>query len=139
MDEALPLSAASRKIAFVCLHGSAKSLIAAEYLNRRARERRLDLHATTSGPEPDAEVPPNVIAGLLGREIDARGRQPQRLSAAGLADAVHVVSFGCDLDGLSPAATTIERWDDCPAVSEDFDIAWDFGRPLSRNSAGYSL
>jgi arsenate reductase len=116
----------ARKIAFVCLHGSAKSLIAAEYLNRRARERKLDLYATTSGPEPDAEVPPNVIAGLLRRDIDARGRRPARVSAEGLADAVHVVSFGCDLGALAPPAAALERWDDCPAVSEDFDAAWGF-------------
>jgi protein-tyrosine-phosphatase len=59
-----------QKVAFVCLHGSAKSLIAAEYLNRVAIERKLPLRATTSGPE--------------------------------------------------------ERWDECPAVSADFDIAWTF-------------
>jgi protein-tyrosine-phosphatase len=115
-----------KKIAFVCLHGSAKSLIAAEYLNRRARERGLPLHATTSGPEPDAEVPANVIDGLLRRNIDARNRRPERVSAEGLADAVHVVSFGCDLAGLAPPAAAIERWDDCPAVSDDFDVAWNF-------------
>ncbi|WP_189043981.1 hypothetical protein [Aliidongia dinghuensis] len=50
---------AARKIAFVCLHGSAKSLIAAEYLNRAARERGLPLTATTAGPEPDAAVSAN--------------------------------------------------------------------------------
>ena len=114
------------KIAFVCLHGSAKSLIAAEYLNRRAREQGLRLLATTSGPEPDAEVPANVIDGLLGRNIDARNRRPERVSAEGLADAVHVISFGCDLAVLAPPAAAIERWDDCPAVSDDFDVAWDF-------------
>ena len=121
MDEAHP-----RLIAFVCLHGSAKSLIAAEYLNRRARENKLNLHATTSGPEPDAEVPPNVIEGLRRRDIDARGRRPQLVSAAGLADAAHIVSFGCDLEHLAVPAAAIEWWDDCPAVSEDFDVAWKF-------------
>jgi arsenate reductase (thioredoxin) len=120
MDEASP-----RLIAFVCLHGSAKSLIAAEYLNRRARGGGLNLYATTSGPEPDAEVPENVIEGLRRRDIDARGRRPELVSAAGLADAVHIVSFGCDLKPLAPAAA-VERWDDCPAVSDDFDVAWDF-------------
>jgi arsenate reductase len=115
-----------KKIAFVCLHGSAKSLIAAEYLNLRAREQGLRLFATTSGPEPDAEVPANVTDGLLRRNIDARRLRPQRVSAEGLADAAHIVSFGCDLAALAPPAAAIERWDDCPAVSDDFDIAWDF-------------
>ncbi|HXQ66531.1 MAG TPA: hypothetical protein VN980_08165 [Alphaproteobacteria bacterium] len=115
-----------RTVAFVCLHGSAKSLIAAEYLNRAARERKLDLLATTSGPEPDPEVPPNVLDGLALRGIDARARVPVSVTAAALARADHIVSFGCDLRGLAPAERAVERWDDCPAVSDDFDIAWSY-------------
>ena len=115
-----------RRVAFVCLHGSAKSLIAAEYLNRFARERSLELSATTSGPEPDGEVPPNVIEGLLSRGIDAGQRRPARATAEALANAHHVVSFACSLDDLVPESRLVERWDDCPAVSEDFDAAWAF-------------
>ena len=54
-------------LAFVCLHGSAKSLIAAEHMNGLARSCGVAVEATTSGPEPDAEVPANVIDGLLTR------------------------------------------------------------------------
>src|SRR5437660_7672345 len=116
----------SKHIAFVCLHGSAKSLIAAEYFNRYAREQRLNISATTSGPEPDPEVPSNVTEGLLHRNIDVRQLRPQRVSAEGLANAAHIVSFGCDLTQLAPPNSVIERWDDCPAVSDDFDVAWEF-------------
>ena len=116
----------SKHIAFVCLHGSAKSLIAAEYLNRYAREQRLNISATTSGPEPDAEVPSNVIEGLLRRNIDVRQLLPRRVSAEGLANATHIVSFACDLQQFAPPGGQVERWDDCPAVSDDFDVAWTF-------------
>jgi protein-tyrosine-phosphatase len=67
----------SQKVAFVCLHGSAKSLIAAEYFNRIAIEKNLPLRATTSGSEPDNEVPENVVAGLKRRGIDV-GQVPPR-------------------------------------------------------------
>jgi arsenate reductase (thioredoxin) len=119
-------------VAFVCLHGSAKSLIAAEYLSRLARERGLEFTATTSGPEPDAEVPSNVIEGLLRYGIDARHRVPERVSGPALARARHIVSFGCDLKGLVGEDRTIERWDDCPAVIDDFDIAWKFHHRAGR-------
>jgi arsenate reductase (thioredoxin) len=66
----------SQKVSFVCLHGSAKSLIAAEYFNRLAIERSLPLRATTSGPEPDSEVPGNVVAGLKSRGIDVSQYRP---------------------------------------------------------------
>ena len=41
-----------KHIAFVCLHGSAKSLMAAEYLNRRAIERGLALEASSADASP---------------------------------------------------------------------------------------
>jgi len=113
-------------VAFVCLHGSAKSLVAAEHMNRLAYARGVPLSATTSGPEPDAEVPSNVIEGLLRRGIDARHRVPQQVGAQALAQARHIVSFSCDLEDLVGAQRGVERWDDCPAVSDDFDIAWAF-------------
>ena len=113
-------------IAFVCLHGSAKSLIAAEYLNRRASECGLKMSATTSGPEPDPVVPSNVIEGLHRRNIDASRRVPERVTALNLTRADHIVSFGCDLEDLLGADRVIEHWDDCPAVSDDFDVAWLF-------------
>jgi arsenate reductase (thioredoxin) len=111
--------------AFVCLHGSAKSLIAAEYLTRMARDRGLNCMGTTSGPEPDAEIPDNVVAGLRARGIDVQGCKPVLVSADALARADHIISFGYDLAPLAPNRR-VENWGDCPAVSDDFDTAWTF-------------
>src|SRR3977135_11227 len=86
----------SQTIAFVCLHGSAKSLIAAEYFNRLAIERSLPFRATTSGPEPDGEVPGNVIAGLKSRVIDVSQSRPTLIAAEQLSDTSLIVSFACD-------------------------------------------
>lgn len=114
------------RVAFVCLHGSAKSLIAAEYFNRLAREHGLDFTATTSGPEPDPEVPPNVIDGLRSHAIDVRGYRPTLISAAGLADADLIVSFACDAGMRLAPDKPVQRWDECPTVSDDFETAWRF-------------
>ncbi len=118
----------SHTVAFVCLHGSAKSLIAAEHMGRLARAGGMALAATTSGPEPDDEVPPHVIEGLRRHGVDASELVPQKVSAKALAQASHIVSFGCDLEGLGLVGgeRAIERWDDCPAVSDDFEIAYAF-------------
>jgi len=116
----------SQTIAFVCQHASAKSLVAAEYLNRLARERGLAFSATTSGPEPDPEIPAHVVEGLLRQGIDVRGVRPVLVSSDALARSDHVVSFGCDIKRLVAASQALEHWDDCPAVSDDFDVAWSF-------------
>ena len=115
-----------KTIAFVCLHGSAKSLIAAEYFTKIAAAGGVDARGTTSGPEPDAEVPQNVIDGLRQKGIDVRGREPALVTAEALASADHIVSFGYDLSALVPSGRTVEQWGDCPAVSDDFEIAWVF-------------
>ena len=114
----------SKIVAFVCLHGSAKSLIAAEYLNGLATARGFEWRATTSGPEPDAAIPANVVEGLHRHGIDVSAKIPKRVSAPALAGADHIVSFACDLEDLVEPDRKIERWDDCPAVSDDFEIAW---------------
>jgi arsenate reductase (thioredoxin) len=114
------------KVAFVCLHGSAKSLIAAEYFNRLARERSLPLRATTSGPEPDPEVPDNVVAGMKSRGFDVRTYKPALISPDHLRDADLIISFACEAGRKLAPSKAEERWDECPAVSDDFDTAWDF-------------
>jgi arsenate reductase len=116
----------SMNVAFVCLHGSAKSLIAAEHLNRLAREHGRGFKATTSGPEPDPEVPSNVVDGLRRHGIDVGDYRPTLISAAGLADADLIVSFACDAGMRLAPDKPVERWDECPAVSDDFEIAWQF-------------
>src|SRR5258706_16385288 len=104
----------SQKFAFVCFHGSAKSLIAAEYFNRIAIERNLPLRATTAGPEPDGEVPQNVVVGLKSRGIDVGQYRPTLIAAGQLADADLIVSFACDAGRRLAPSKSEERWDECP-------------------------
>ena len=112
-------------VLFVCLHGSAKSVIAAEHCRRLAAERGVKIEATSAGTEPDHEVPPKVIQGLLADGIDVRGFRPHQATRADVASASRVVTFACELGDMAPAAPTLERWDDVPAVSEDFARARD--------------
>jgi arsenate reductase (thioredoxin) len=112
-------------VLFVCLHGSAKSLIAAEYFNRLAASRGLGTRATSAGTEPDDMIPPRIAQGLRADGIDVEGRRPRRPTSAEIEGAVAVVTFGCDLGELASRAPRIERWDDVPAVSEDFARARD--------------
>jgi protein-tyrosine-phosphatase len=114
------------KVAFVCLHGSAKSLIAAEYFNQLAREKSLAVRATTSGPEPDPEVPDNVVDGMRLRGINVKTYKPTLITPEGLKDADLIVSFACDAGRKLAPGKSEERWDECPAVSDDFDVAWKF-------------
>ena len=119
------MSTRKSQVLFVCLHGSAKSLIAAELFNRFADARGLDASATSTGTEPDEAIPPPVVKGLAGEGIDVAGRRPRRPTLADVEGSAIVVTFGCELGELAPRARRIERWDNVPAVSENFTRARD--------------
>lgn len=115
----------ARSVVFVCLYGSAKSLIAAEYFRRLTAQRGLDIGAISAGTDPGLEIPRNVIKGLLKDGIDVRGRVPRQLTREDLTKAWRVISFGCDLADMAPPGLTVERWDNVPAVGEGFSAARD--------------
>lgn len=114
--------AACRTVLFVCLHGAAKSVLAAEALDRLARARGLDLAADFAGTEPDADIAPGVLQTLGAEGVDLRGKRPRRVTAQDVAGAWRVITFGCEL-GAAAAGAAIERWDDVPAVSADLPLA----------------
>jgi arsenate reductase (thioredoxin) len=113
-----------RTILFVCLHGAAKSVIAASHCQRLANDAGLTIRATFAGTEPDDEIAPAAATGLLAEGIDVRDQPTHRVTPEELRHAWRVVSFGCDLEALAPGVR-VERWDDVPAVSENYRAARD--------------
>lgn len=107
---------------FVCLHGAAKSVIAAAHFQRLANERGLRADATFAGTEPDTEIAPRVITELLAQGADVQGLRPRLVTSADVASASRIVTFGCDIAALNPAVP-VERWDDVPAVSDGYAAA----------------
>jgi arsenate reductase (thioredoxin) len=112
-----------KTVLFVCLHGAAKSVVAAAEFERLARERGIEARAAFTGTEPDAEIAPVVVARLLQEGVDLRGLRPRRVTEEDVAQATRIVSFGCDLGDLALPGVPVERWDDVPAISKDFDLA----------------
>ena len=111
-------------VLFVCLHGAAKSLIAARHLERLAGERGITVRTEFAGTEPDPELTPAAVAGLQAEGIDVRGQRPRQVTGDDIRNASRVVSFGCELGALAPGVP-VERWDDVPAVSENYRAARD--------------
>ena len=114
---------AHEKVVFVCLHGAAKSVIAAELFNRRSSETGLSARAVALGLEPDSTVSPAAAAGLLAEGIDVRSLRPRAVTATDVADASRAVAFACDLTAVAPATLPVEQWADIPAVSDGYAVA----------------
>jgi protein-tyrosine-phosphatase len=109
----------ARTILFLCPHNAAKSVLAAAYFDRLARERGLDYQAASAGTSPDAAPSPAVVAMLRDEGIDVAGHRPRRLTAEDLASAHMVISLGCDVDDLAEGNAPVDRWDDVPPASRD--------------------
>jgi arsenate reductase (thioredoxin) len=106
------------EILFVCLHGGAKSVIAAEYFNRIASEEALPFTAVATAAEDAYDAVPTPVADYLQRDgLDVRAFRPRRVTPQDIDAASKVVTIGCALP--LPA----ERWDDVPQASEDLDGA----------------
>lgn len=113
---------AEPRILFVCLHGAAKSVIAATHFRRLAERRGLRVDATFAGTEPDAHIAPRVVKELLAEGIDVQGLRPRRVTSDDVVSATRIVTFGCDLAPLGPTVD-VDRWDDVPAVSDGYEAA----------------
>ncbi len=112
-----------RRILFVCLHGAAKSVLAAADCERLAAARGLDIAADFAGIEPDADVAPAVAAALRAEGMDLGGKKPRLVRSGDVVAADQVVTFGCDLGGATVPGARIEQWVDVPAVSDGLPAA----------------
>jgi hypothetical protein len=110
------------KLLFVCLHGAAKSVVAAAHFRRLAGARGLPLDAVAAGTEPDPELGPGAVKGLAGEGLQARPVRPRPVTLYDLQRAQRVVSFGCQVP--APAGVAVEQWD-VPAVSDGYGPARD--------------
>lgn len=111
-----------RTVLFVCEHGSAKSVIAAAHFERLAAAAALDARAISRGTDPDAAFPPNAINGLARDGLRPLDDAPTLLADEELSGAMKVVTF-CTLPDAYAFHGPLERWEDIPAVSEDYDTA----------------
>ncbi|HME97982.1 MAG TPA: hypothetical protein VKN16_27580 [Methylomirabilota bacterium] len=111
------------RILFVCLHGAAKSVLAAADCRRLARARGLDVTAASAGTEPDVAVAPGVVRTLLAEGLDLSDQQPRKVTSADTAAASRIVAFGCDLRDVAAPGVAVEQWTDVPPVGDDLPAA----------------
>src|SRR5258707_6212400 len=111
------------RILFLCPHNVAKSLIAASYVNLRARQSGLVIEADSAGTEPEKAVPQTVIERLKREGIDVSQYRPRQVRAEELATVKRIISMGCSAESLGISEERIEQWLDVPPFSQDPDGA----------------
>ena len=111
-------------IIFICEHGAAKSIIAAAYFNKIAREMGLTERALARGTFPEIELSQKALTGLVQDGLVPTEPTPQKLSLQEIKTARWMISF-CELPEEYQRDNVIERWEDVPPVSENYERARD--------------
>ena len=116
----------SQTVVFVCEHGTVKSVVAAKYFNRVARQRHLPIRAVSRGTNLESIVPRVVHEGLARDGFDLRSFKPTAVDKAELQAALLVVTFDRpDVASIIGSGVPVVAWDNFPAVSANYNIARD--------------
>lgn len=110
-----------KQVVFVCEHGSAKSVVAAVHFNHLAKERGLSVRAIARGTNPDAQLAPVAANGLAADGFQVT-EKPTMLSESDISDSERIIAFS-DLPAFATKKSI--RWQNVPAVSEDYGKARD--------------
>ncbi len=111
--------AQTSQIVFVCEHGSAKSVIAATYFNKLAKENNLPWEAVARGTSPDQSISPKTKQLLVEDNLFDENVVPKKLSQEDVDAAKQVILF-YELPKTIQGKDNIQSWQDVQAKNEDF-------------------
>jgi protein-tyrosine-phosphatase len=112
-------------VVFVCEHGAAKSVVAAQYFNKLAAERGLAVRAVARGADPQAELSVSALEGLREDGLAPALAAPRPVDAAELRGASRVVAFDCGQPTMAALRGVGACWDDVPATGDGYAAARD--------------
>jgi arsenate reductase len=111
--------AQNKKVVFVCEHGAAKSVIAAAYFNKLAKERNLNYEAICRGNSPDSTVSPSAKDGLTDDKLFDVNVTPTKLTMSDTSDTERIVLF-TKLPADFKTSIKIEDWSNLKNLDGDY-------------------
>jgi protein-tyrosine-phosphatase len=120
-----PSATTTAPVVFVCEHGAAKSVVAAEYFNQLAAQRGFEVRAIARGADPQASLSVSAVKGLQDDGMRPSLAAPRALTASDIRGAARVVAFDCAQPAMTALRAMDGCWDDVPATGEDYPRARD--------------
>ena len=109
-----------KTVLFVCVHNSGRSQMAEAFFNQLAKGKA---KALSAGTNPADTINPTVVKTMREVGIDISASEPKSLTLNTLEQADKVVTMGCGVEEICPAAF-IE--------TEDWELEDPSGKPLER-------
>jgi len=113
------------EVVFVCEHGAAKSVVAAQYFNKLSSERGLAVRAIARGAEPQAALSVSAVKGLKEDGLPPDPGAPRPLTASDVRSSARVIAFDCEQPAMKALRGMDACWDDVPATGDDYARARD--------------
>jgi arsenate reductase (thioredoxin) len=119
------VSSVAPTVLFVCEHGAAKSLIAAAYFDKLAKDLRLPHRAAFRGVNPDSALNPVAKRGLEKDGLDVSGWKPILVTQKDVEEASRIITLGCSLPPGTQVGRQVTNWSDIPSPSQNYSDARD--------------
>ncbi len=111
-------------VLFVCEHGAAKSVIAAAYFDKFARQKGLKYKAVFRGTNPDSVIAPVTKQGLEADGIEIAETKPLLVSQLEMEEATQIITLGCKLPNAEKVESKLTDWNEVPSPS-NYQLARD--------------
>ena len=113
------------KVIFVCEHGAAKSVIAAAYFNKIAKEKNLDWEAVSRGTSPDATIGQSTKEGLAADHLYDPTFAPTKLSLKDTSNAKAIIRFTTIPGDFNKSNIKTEDWSNLRDVDSAYPLRRD--------------
>lgn len=114
----------TKKVVFVCEHGAGKSVVAAAYFNKIAKERNLDWEATCRGTSPDEEVSTPTKDGLRSDNLLDPTLAPKKLAQSDTSNVERIILFTKLPDDFKTSIKS-EDWSSLPNIDAKYEVRRD--------------
>ena len=119
------VSGVAPTVLFICEHGAAKSLIAAAYFDKLAKDQRLPHRAAFRGVNPDSALNPVAKRGLEQDGLNVSASKPALVTQKDVEEAARIITLGCSLPPGTRVGPQVTNWDDIPSPSQNYSDARD--------------
>jgi arsenate reductase len=114
----------TKKVVFVCEHGAGKSVVAAAYFNKIAKDRNLNWEASCRGTNPDEEVSAPTKEGLKSDNLLDPALSPKKLAPGDTSNVEKIIVFTKLPDDFKTSVKS-EDWSSLPNIDAKYEVRRD--------------
>jgi protein-tyrosine-phosphatase len=114
----------TKKVVFVCEHGAGKSVVAAAYFNKIAKDRNLNWEASCRGTNPDEEVSVPTKEGLKSDNLLDAALSPKKLAPSDTSNVEKIILFTKLPDDFKTSVKS-EDWSSLPNIDAKYEVRRD--------------